>query len=50
MIGSWIYLRLFFRCWIQLERGEGEKINCGEFPPKGGSSRLRSSIIPWVVM
>jgi hypothetical protein len=28
----------FFRCWIQLERGEGEKINCGGFPPKEGSS------------
>ena len=42
MIGSWIYLRIFLRCWIQLERGEGEKINCGGFPPKGGSSRLRS--------
>jgi hypothetical protein len=40
----------FFRCWIQLERGEGEKITYGGFLPKGGSSRLRSSIIPCVVM
>jgi hypothetical protein len=43
MIGRWIYLRPFFRC---LERGEGVKINCGGFPPKGVFSRSRPYFIP----
>jgi hypothetical protein len=50
MIESWIYLRPFFRCCIQLERSEGKKINCGGFPPKGVFSRSRPYFIPWVVM
>ena len=46
MIGSRMFLRLFFRCCTQLERGVEGKINCGGLPPRGGFSRSRLYFIP----